>query len=269
MTKSYCRTPNLIVNSPNRISMLRKTETPSRPCRRNLSSTTAKVTFYQKSPRITRPGSITPIEATTFLQENDEERLTEDWSKSLLYKKISDGTNVQLSMTEQDLKVLSRKPPRDPQNIKLAMDKGLTLLRILLMELLGTKEDMQRFEERFKGNSPHHVRALMERCLNLMKVRILTLEILTRVHKRECIMKNLKFSKNKIKEKILKVFCLNKEIREKISDWAEDESVPFDTFTFKNKDYLNTISEESIVLQEYMEKVSNISNPKPIKIKTS
>ena len=234
-----------------------------------MSSTLAKVGFYQKSPRITRPGSISPIEVITFLQESDQEKLTEDWSKSLLYKKISDGVSIDLSMTEQDMKVISRKPPREPHLISTVMEKGISLLKVLLMELLGTKEDMQRFEERFRGNTPHHVRALMERCMNLMKVRNMTSEILRKVHKRENIMKNLKLSKNKVKEKILKVFCLNKEIREKIQEWSEDESVPFNTFTFKNKEYLGKISEDSVTLQQYMGKASIRSNKNSMSEKTT
>lgn len=234
-----------------------------------MSSTLAKAGFYQKSPRITRPGSISPIEVVTFLQESDQEKLTEDWSKSLLYKKISDGVSIDLLMTEQDMKVLSRKPPREPHAISIIMEKGLSLLKVLLMELLGTKEDMQRFEERFKGGTPHHVRALMERCMNLMKVRNMTSEILKKVYKRENIMKNLKLSKNKVKEKILKVFCLNKEIREKIQEWSEDESVPFTTFTFKNREYLTKISEDSLTLQEYMEKVSIRSNQYSVSLKNT
>lgn len=214
----------------------------------------------QKSPRITRPGSVSPVEVITFLQESDNEKLTEDWSKSLLYQKISNSDSIELQMTEQEMKVLSRKPPRDPEEIIKAMNKGLNMLRVLLMELLGTKEDMERFEERFKGTSRYHVRALMERCLNLVKVRNSTAMILQKIYKRENILKNLKNTKNKIKDKVLKVFELNQEIRKDIEEWAKDDSVPFNTFTFKGKNYLVKISEDLVVLQEYFEKIPGVKD---------
>lgn len=228
-----------------------------RSTRRNLSSTLNKGNLIlQKTPRITRPGSTSPVEVITFLQESETEKLTEDWSNSLLYQKISNSDSIDLTMTEQEMKILSRKPPRDPDEIIKAMSKGLNLLRVLLMELLGTKEDMQRFEERFKGTSRYHVRALMERCLNLVKVRNSTAAILQKIHKREIILKNLKNTKNKIKDKVLKVFGLNQEIRKDIEEWAKDESVPFNDFTFRGKNYLVKISEDLVVLQEYFEKIS-------------
>jgi hypothetical protein len=236
---------------------MRNPATPLRSARRNMSSTLNKTSaLCYKSPKITRPGSVSPVEVVTFLQESENEKLTEDWSKSLLYQKISNLDGIELAMTEQEMKVLSRKPPRDPEEIVKAMNKGLNLLRILLMELLGTKEDMQRFEERFRGNTRYHVRALMERCLNLMKVRNTTADILQKVHKREMILKNLRVTKNKIKDKVLKVFEMNKEIRADIENWASDDSVPFSSFTFKGKNYLAKISEDLIVLQGYLDRIS-------------
>lgn len=215
-----------------------------------------------KSPEITRPGSITKLETTTFLEEKDSENLTEDWAKSLLYQKVALGEEISLALTEQDMMVISRKPPRDPEIIAKVMEKGLGVLKILLMELLGTKEDMQRFEERFKGKSPVHVRALMERCINLMKVRTETLEILVEIHKRELVIKNLETSKNRVKDKVLKVYRLNKVVREKINKWVLSDSIPFNKFIFKGQDYLTRICEETIALQERL----NISTmAKPVK----
>ena len=172
----------------------------------------------QETPKITRPGSVTPIEVQTFLEEDSSERITDDWSKSLLYKKIATGEDLKLPMTEQDMMILSRKPPRDAKIIRSSLEKGMSVLRTLLMELLGTREDMERFESRFKGDSPIYVRALMERCLNLGFVKNMTADILIDVYKRETIMKNLETSKNNVKEKVLKIYRLNKIIREKIQN---------------------------------------------------
>lgn len=155
--------------------------------------------------------------------------------------------------------VMSRKPPREPETIKIVMEKGMIILKILLMELLGTKEDMERFEARFSGCTPAHVRALMERCINLMEVRNLTFDILLDIKKRETILKNLESSKNKVKEKVLKIYSLNKVIREKIQKWAVNDSVPFTNFVFKSIDYLAKICEDSVILQNYLAQVSNKS----------
>ena len=73
-------------------------------------------------------------------------------------------------------------------------------------------------------------------------------------------MKNLKNTKNKIKDKVLKVFELNQEIRKDIEEWAKDDSVPFNTFTFKGKNYLVKISEDLVVLQEYFEKIPGVKD---------
>ena len=227
--------------------------TPTGNSRRHCSTLLAKPKLLKfESPKITRPSSATPIEAITFLEENEIEKLTDDWSKSLLYKKIANGDDIKLQMTEQEMLVSSRKPPRDPEMISQIMTKGMDILTILLMELLGTKEDMQRFQERFQGRSPVHVRALMERCMNLMNIRNSTVEILIEVNQRELILKNLESSKNRIKDKILKIYRLNKIIREKIMKWIKDETIPFTTFVFKGKDYLKKISEDNVVLQEYL-----------------
>lgn len=211
----------------------------------------------QVTPRITRPGSATPIEVITFLEEKESERLTDDWVKSLLFKRIASGDENKLPMNLQEMIIYSRKPPREPQMIKEVMEKGLNTLRILLMELLGTKEDMERFEKRFAIKSPGHIHALMERCINLMEVRKQTSELLHEIKKREIIMKNLETSKNKVKEKVLKVYSLNKTIREKIKNWAENDSVPFNRFIFKSKDYLVKISEDSVMLQDYLAKLQS------------
>lgn len=232
-----------------------KSESPSEKNKKLKKVSIIKQDFKKPSPKITRCGSESPIEVVTFLEECDNEALTDDWSKSLLYQKVKSAESTELGLTESEMKALSRKPPREKENIERVMQKGLSVLRCLLLELLGTKEDMLRFEEKFKGSTNAYVRALMERCLSLMKVRNLTLEVLQSIEKREKILKNLKVSQNKVKEKVLKVFYLSKEIREKVLLWKENEAVPFQSFVFKGKDYLKKISEDSVTLQRYLEKV--------------
>ena len=224
--------------------------------RRNHSSNLAKTKVVQRTPELTRPGSVSPLETITFLEETETGLLTDDWAKSLLYQKIALGLDIKLLMTQQEMLVISRKPPRDVQIITQVMEKGLEMLKMLLMELLGTKQDMERFRDRFKGRSPVHVRALMERCLNLLKVRNETAGILEDVDKREMIMKNLENSRNRVKDKVIKAYRLNKIIRDKISKWAESECIPFTKFIFKGNDYLIRICEDNILLQEYLNRPS-------------
>jgi hypothetical protein len=202
---------------------------------------------------VTRPGSVTPEEAVTFLKETvASEDMTDDWYKSLLYLNIKNEKSGVLPLTAQEITVLAKKPPRENQSIMQALSKGLDCLRTLLLELLGTKEDMERFEERFRVISPGHVRALMEKCLSLFHVREKTGEILKSVIERENLMKSLAVSNNRVKQKVVSVYRLNKIIREKIEAWINDESIPFQSFTFKGENYLHKIAEDSVLLHNYL-----------------
>lgn len=178
--------------------------------------------------------------------------MTDDWYKSLLYKNVSSKNPGELKMTQQEITVMIRKPPRETSMIKNAIEKGIEILKQLLLELLGTKEDMDRFQERYLVYSPGHVRALMEKCLGLLLVRKETAEIIEYVIQRENLMKSLEVSNNRVKEKVVKVYQLNKIVREKILKWVKNENVPFDKFIFKGQDYLQKISEDSISLQGYL-----------------
>jgi len=178
--------------------------------------------------------------------------MTEDWHKSLLYTNLKRGISVELPMTVKELNWFAKKPPRDEEAIKLALMKGIRILNQLLKEMLGTKEDIQRFEERYDVLSPGHVRALMEKCLGLIEIKKKTEAILKDIIFREGFMKNLEISYNNVKEKVLQVYKLNKTIRTKILEWSKDESIPFDSFIFKGKNYLDKISEELVTLQSYL-----------------
>ena len=155
-------------------------------------------------------------------------------------------------MTEQEMTILARKPPREVNAMQIVLEKGLDTLKNLLMEMLGTKEDMERFQDRYMKQTPAHVRALMEKCLNLIAVRKKTEEIIEVAVKRENLMKSLEISNNRVKEKVLHVYRLNKIVREKIIEWVQSESIPFDKFIFKGKDYLQKICEDSVLLQGYL-----------------
>lgn len=178
--------------------------------------------------------------------------MTEDWHKSLLYTNLKRGVSIELSMTVKELNWLAKKPPRDEEALKLIILKGIHILNQLLKEMLGTKEDIQRFEERYKVLSAGHVRALMEKCLGLIEIKKKTEDILKDIILRESIMKNLEISYNNVKEKVLQVYKLNKMIRIKILEWTKDESIPFDAFVFKGNKYLDKISEELVTLQGYL-----------------
>jgi hypothetical protein len=178
--------------------------------------------------------------------------MTEDWHKSLLYVHIKKGVKLDLPLSYKEMVVNSKKPPREEEAIKIIITKGIDILNTLLMEMLGTKEDLDRFEKRYKVISPGHAKALMERCLGLVNIRQKTEEILRDVIQRENILKNLQTSFNNVKAKVVQVYRLNKTLREKINDWMKDESVPFSEFVYKGKNYLEKISEDLIVLQSYL-----------------
>jgi predicted nucleic acid-binding OB-fold protein len=195
---------------------------------------------------------LSPEETVTFLEDDAEIHMTEDWHKSLLYTNLKKGIQVTLPMSLKEIVVNSKKPPREENSLKAVIEKGIQILVSLLMEMLGTKEDLDRFEERYKVLSPGHAKALMERCLGLISIKKKTEEILKEVILRESIMKNLQVSYHNVKAKVLQVYKLNKSLREKITNWMKDESVPFNIFVFKGKNYLEKISQDLITLQSYL-----------------
>lgn len=202
---------------------------------------------------ISRASSFSPLETITFLEDvSSESNMTEDWHKSLLYAHAKKGIKLDLPMSYKEILVNSKKPPREDESIKVIIFKGFKMLNTLLMEMLGTKEDLDRFDKRYNFISPGHAKALMERCLDLINIRQKTLEILQDVLQRESILKNLKYSLNNVKAKVVQVYKINKVLREKISDWTNDEKVPFKEFIFKGKNYMDKISEDLIVLQSYL-----------------
>jgi hypothetical protein len=178
--------------------------------------------------------------------------MTEDWHKSLLYKNLKLAIPRTLPLTEQEMKVFARKPPKDLKSIQLILEKGIEVLKILLMEMLGTKEDMKRFHERFMTVSSSHLRALMEKCLSLVAVNKLTTSILIDIISRNNLIKSLKISNTQVKQKVVKVYKLNQIIRQKIFEWTQHESVPFNKFIFDGKDYIKKMAEDSVMLQEFL-----------------
>jgi len=199
------------------------------------------------SPKEEVPRSTTPIEVQTLLHENPEESLTEDWHLSLLNFLIREKKDPEVDMLyEDELECLIRGLPTDEHQLEAIFEKGNKTLNELLIEMLGTKEDVERFTERFSSKKRGQIRELLAKCLDLWKVRKETEVILRLIHKREALVKD----RCNTREEVLKIYKLGKEIREKLDAWVKDELIPFDKFVYKGRNYIQKISEDVAVLQK-------------------
>ena len=70
-------------------------------------------------------------------------------------------------------------------------EKALKTLEVLLVELLGTKEDVMRFASRYSACNPSVVKSLLSKCLDMFVVRAITLDLLRLILKRESMIRKL------------------------------------------------------------------------------
>lgn len=166
---------------------------------------------------------------------------------SLLNFLIREKKNPEVDILyEDELECLIRGLPTDEDQLEAIFEKGNKTLNELLIEMLGTKEDVERFSERFSSKKRGQIRELLAKCLDLWKVRNETEVILRLIHKREALVKD----HCNTREEVLKIYKLGKEIREKLDAWVKDELIPFDKFVYKGRNYIQKISEDVAVLQK-------------------
>ncbi|CAG9331369.1 unnamed protein product [Blepharisma stoltei] len=127
-------------------------------------------------------------------------------------------------------------------------------LELLLIEMLGTNEDIIKFKAKYSLAAPAYVKSLLGKCLDLYGVRKKTIGILKRVHLREKMIKHIsKAQKEERKEIAIKICKANKILKEKIQKWVDDLYVPFESFIYGGKDYLRKIEEDMVYLQTMLE----------------
>ncbi|OMJ76702.1 hypothetical protein SteCoe_23863 [Stentor coeruleus] len=204
------------------------------------------------APTKNYPISSTPStpEVVETLKENPD-IITDDWSKSLLHYNLKN--KIQSSdihtISQKQLETIIRKIPSDEIELDKLRNICLKTLEILLMELLGTHQDFIKFKSSYSNLLPSVVRNLISNCLNLFELRKETSDIIDKAMKRERMIRKIS---NASKDDIIMIYKISKEIRDKIKAWLKHESVPFNKFVFKGKDYLIKMNEDLMGIQKAM-----------------
>ncbi|CAG9331123.1 unnamed protein product [Blepharisma stoltei] len=203
------------------------------------------------SPEVLAITESSPLEVESFL-DNTDIKLTDDWKKSLLNFQLSNNTVPNDErMSEDEIKLILNNIPGDLDECALLHFKGLRTLELLLIELLGTKKDVEQFQAMFNPPNCITARKLLIKLLELYDARNLTATLLKEVHYRENLIKNISESTdiNERKRKILRIYKINQKTREKIKEWETDKSVPFDSFVYGGKEYNSKMAEDIVYLQ--------------------
>jgi hypothetical protein len=208
--------------------------------------------FKSKKP------SLSDSQVQTLLNEADES-LTDDWNNSLLNFNLKKGLekfnsdNDLTFLSVEEMSRISGAPPRDSQARKDLYKKCLRTLEELLVEMLGTKEDVLRFRDRYSKPTARSTMAILSKCLELVGLRHKTLELLKEIHKREDLIKTLPSAGKKSKEVLMEIYRLSRLINQKVKSW-EESNVPFDKFVFKGKHYPEKMASEQAYLVKCLAK---------------
>mmetsp|Transcript_29115 Transcript_29115/g.52085 ORF Transcript_29115/g.52085 Transcript_29115/m.52085 type:complete len:355 (-) Transcript_29115:1581-2645(-) len=219
---------------------------------------------YDKRSRSTSPyfnrkkASLTETQVQSLLNESDE-GLTEDWNNSLLNFNLRKGVekfnhaNDFGILTAEEMSRISGAAPRDSNGLKELYKKCLKTLEALLVEMLGTKEDVTRFRDRYQKPTVRNTMALLSKCLELVGIRHKTIELLKIIHKREDLIKSLPSASNRSKELLMEIYRLSSVINQKIKDW-EGSNVPFEKFIFRGQHYPEKMASEQAHLVKWLAK---------------
>ena len=114
------------------------------------------------------------------------------------------------------------------------------------MELLGTKQDVERFKSFYNKPIPSVMKNIIVKCLDLYNLRKNIIEILKKIREREDMIKILTSGDKKA---IIAIHKISKLIRKKIKDWLNEKSCPFKEFIYKGNNYLQKMDTDLIKLQ--------------------
>ena len=175
----------------------------------------------EKLEKIRNPSKLSSLKPSTpeFVEtlKNKAERLTDDWSKSLLHYNIKHQITLDESkkFSEENLKIILKKLPSDEIELSKIHQKCLDTLEGLLMELLGTSQDFLKFKNAYNVVLPSVIKTLINNCLNLYEIKKATANILLSVIERESRIRDLACAS---KEDIIAIHELSKFIRQKIEN---------------------------------------------------
>jgi hypothetical protein len=187
------------------------------------------------------------------LKEN-RVNLTEDWSKSQLHFNLKHNKgkiDIKPGLSKEEIEKILTSTPSDKQDLEQILEKLFFTVEKLLIELLGTQDDLDKFHEVYEGSTPSIIRALSVKCLDLYKFREKTLEILNKIVNREKVVISLKKGSEN-KRSVIKLHKLSKKIRELINLWLQDDCVPFSKFIYKGQDYVEKMSKDLVNLQNVL-----------------
>jgi len=201
------------------------------------------------------------MEEVESLKTQPDESLTEDWGKSILYQRVKEGKlkfNEEKEgkyLTEEEMVTCSF----GQEDLPLKYSKALSTLEQLLVEMLGTREDAERFHEKYSKCSMRSVKHLVTKCQELLVLRTALCGLLVGVRRRERLFRTLLREENLdvLKTEILGLFRQGKGMQKEIEDWLEMDP-PFSCFLFRGKNYLDRIVDQDLEAFFHFAKVQGL-----------
>lgn len=220
------------------------------------SKSTKKGKLIENSNQIIETKDISCGQTPDIIESLKENpiNLTEDWAKSELHYNLKHNKgqlNVKPGLTQSEVESVLSNTPSSKAELEELLQKLFMTIERLLIELLGTQDDLDKFKEVYAGSSPSIIRALCVKCVDLYRFRTKTLEILTQINYREKALRTLSRPKEE-KKAVIEVHKCSKKIRELINQWLKDECVPFNRFIYKGQDYVEKINKDLISLQHVL-----------------
>ena len=175
--------------------------------------------------------------------------MTDDWKKSNLYSIVKKkGTfSCVNGYSQEEVTTFVKKLPSNTEECYV---KAMNTLVQLLVDMLGTKEDTMEFKEKFSLPTKKVIGALLRKCSKLFAAWKMTYHVIELVTRREKLLRKLTFITGRsLKNAILDIYSLNREIRKSIEDWVNSSLVPFKAFVFNKWDYLKKITDDNLELQ--------------------
>jgi hypothetical protein len=188
-------------------------------------------------------------EEVESLRTQPDEYLTEDWVKSILYQRVKAGQikfneeNEGKCLTEEEILTCSYSH----EDLPLNYQKAISTLEQLLVEMLGTREDADRFREKYSKCSMRSVKQLITKCQELLLLRTALCGLLVGVRHRERMFRNILLEKGLevVKKEIVGLFRQGKGLQREIEDWMKMDP-PFSGFIFRGKNYLDRIVDQNL-----------------------
>ena len=158
-------------------------------------------------------------------------------------------------MTEEEMVTCSFAQ----EDLPLKYSKALSTLEQLLVEMLGTREDAERFHEKYSKCSMRSVKHLVTKCQELLVLRTALCGLLVGVRRRERLVRTLLREENLdvLKTEILGLFRQGKGMQKEIEDWLEMDP-PFSCFLFRGKNYLDRIVDQNLEAFFHFAKVQGL-----------